>query len=250
MSKKNKISIITSTLNCGNALNATAKSISECEDIDIEWIVIDGGSDADTLESIKSNEDTISYWISEPDTGIYQAWNKGLKLATGDWIMFLGAGDLLNKEWAQYISIASLENDIVYADFLVNESVTKSYLSKSYPWNEAKILLKKTMCLKHPGLAHNKRLFSSQNFNEEYRVISDWIFLSEANIQKAEYRLGMLQAEFSFGGISTSYQGAKTAFHEVRSFRHKNHNPMSFRENIDFAIYIAMIPLRKFLSSF
>ena len=250
MSKKNRISIITSTLNCGKALNVTAKSISDCESCDIEWIVIDGGSNTDTIESIKSNEKIISYWISESDEGIYHAWNKGIKKATGDWIMFLGAGDILNKDWAQYISNASLVNDIIYADLLVNESVTKNYVSKACPWNEAKILLKKTMCLKHPGLAHNKRLFTYKKFIEEYRVISDWVFLSEANIEKGDYQPGMLQAEFSFGGISTSYDGAKTAFLEARSFRNKSHNPMSFREQLNFIIYIGMIPLRKISSSF
>lgn len=95
MGKRNepKITVITVCRNVGDDLQNTIDSVaSQCYE-NIEFIVIDGGSTDNTVDVIKRNEACIDKWISEPDNGIYAAMNKGLKMATGDWISFMNVGD-------------------------------------------------------------------------------------------------------------------------------------------------------------
>ncbi len=91
------LSIITVTRNCLSAFQATAECIKQQGDSRIEWIVVDGSSTDGTKEAITSNP-LVSKWVSEPDQGIYDAMNKGLKMASGDGILFLNAGDIFVGE--------------------------------------------------------------------------------------------------------------------------------------------------------
>ena len=92
-------SIITVTFNAAKVLEKTIRSvINQNYCADIEYIIIDGGSQDGSLDIIKLYESRISYWISEPDQGIYDAMNKGLKKATGDYVWFLNAGDELKHD--------------------------------------------------------------------------------------------------------------------------------------------------------
>ncbi len=91
--KNPEISIITVVLNGISYIEKTILSVirQSCENI--EYIIVDGGSEDGTLEIIKKYEDKISKWISEPDEGLYHAMNKGLRLATGDYVWFINGGD-------------------------------------------------------------------------------------------------------------------------------------------------------------
>ena len=88
-----KISIITVVFNGEKFLEETIQSVISQTYDNIEYIIIDGGSTDGTIDIIKKYEDKLSYWISEPDGGIYNAMNKALKISTGDGILFLNAGD-------------------------------------------------------------------------------------------------------------------------------------------------------------
>src|SRR6266498_2998001 len=87
------ISIITVVLNMKDGLERTVRSVAGQTYSDIEFVVIDGGSTDGTLDLIKKYEDKISYWSNEKDEGIYDAMNKGLRKAKGDYVWFLNAGD-------------------------------------------------------------------------------------------------------------------------------------------------------------
>lgn len=91
--KTPKISIITIVLNNKEFLEYTIQSVSTQVFTNYEYIVIDGGSTDGTKELIKNSKGKIDYWVSEPDRGIYDAMNKGAKLAKGEWLIFLNAGD-------------------------------------------------------------------------------------------------------------------------------------------------------------
>ena len=88
-----KISIITVCLNSRTTLEQTIKSVVNQEYAEKEYIVIDGGSTDGTVELIKKYSNQISFWASEPDRGIYDAMNKGVTKATGEWVIFMNAGD-------------------------------------------------------------------------------------------------------------------------------------------------------------
>jgi glycosyltransferase involved in cell wall biosynthesis len=87
------VTVVTVVRNGATTLETTMLSVLNQTYCNIEYIVIDGASTDGTLEIIKKYEDRIDYWMSEPDNGIYDAMNKGINLATGDWINFMNSGD-------------------------------------------------------------------------------------------------------------------------------------------------------------
>lgn len=90
-----KVTIVTAVYNGELYLEQTIKSVLDQTYDNIEYIIIDGDSTDDTLSIIKKYDEKIAYWISEPDAGIYDAWNKAISLTTGNWIAFVGADDIL-----------------------------------------------------------------------------------------------------------------------------------------------------------
>lgn len=92
------ITVITVCRNTVNEIEETIKSVINQTYNHIEYIIIDGGSTDGTIDVIKKYADKISYWVSEPDDGIYDAMNKGIEKATGEWINFLNSGDIFSSE--------------------------------------------------------------------------------------------------------------------------------------------------------
>ena len=93
-----KISIIIATWNAAKTLRTCLDSIVPQLNKDVELILVDGGSKDETNEIIDSYGDKVSVHISEPDKGVYDAWNKGVKSASGDWITFIGADDVMLQD--------------------------------------------------------------------------------------------------------------------------------------------------------
>src|SRR4051812_15125406 len=87
------VSVITIVYNGGALLEGTIQSVLKQDPTHLEYIIIDGGSKDNTLDVIKKYTDQIDFWVSEPDKGIYDAMNKGLNAATGDYVWFMNAGD-------------------------------------------------------------------------------------------------------------------------------------------------------------
>lgn len=119
-----KLSIITINRNNSVGLRKTIHSVSNQTFKDFEYIVIDGDSDDDSVEVIKKYADSISFWKSEPDTGIYQAMNKGIKIATGQYLLMLNSGDYL-------VDSAVVGKVIQYLDGtdLIQGNIIKEYSS-------------------------------------------------------------------------------------------------------------------------
>ena len=112
-----KLSIITINKNNSSGLEKTIKSVTEQNYNDFEFIVIDGASSDRSVEIIKKYTDKITFWVSEPDSGIYNAMNKAIKKAQGDYCLFLNSGDWLikNNTLAElFLEIANIEDAGVY----------------------------------------------------------------------------------------------------------------------------------------
>jgi glycosyltransferase involved in cell wall biosynthesis len=129
------ITIITVVRNGEQIIEETIASVLQQEYNNIEYIIIDGGSTDNTIEKIKKHENSINLWISEPDKGIYDAMNKGIALASGEWINFMNAGDqfydfsTLKKIVSEIIKRKS---DIIYGDFVaVNANFGSQLLIKA-----------------------------------------------------------------------------------------------------------------------
>ncbi len=120
----NKISVITVVYNDVTHIESTIKSYLSQTWINKEYIVIDGGSNDGTLEIIKQYADRIAYWCSEKDEGIYDAMNKGIKQATGDWIIFLNSGDLFASKNALK-NVMEQAVDLEHTDVIFGNSIER-----------------------------------------------------------------------------------------------------------------------------
>lgn len=118
MNSQPKISIITISFNTINTIEQTILSIVNQTYTNIEYIIIDGGSTDGTIDIIKKHSDKITYWITEPDKGIYDAMNKGIKKATGEWINFMNCGDWFyeNNTIEKVIPYLDDKSQIIYGD--------------------------------------------------------------------------------------------------------------------------------------
>ena len=200
------ISIITATYNDKLQLLKTSESIKESTYRNIEWVVIDGLSTDGTFEWLKSNTDVVRKWVSEPDCGIYDAWNKGLAKAEGEWIIFLGAGDLLRHDWLQKIKFDQMQNvDIVYGDLALLDIEGERFVGSrcGMEWESTKKKLMCSMCLPHPGMLHRSAIFIGNMFSTKYKIVGDWEFFLRAVIRGGYYVAGATQASVLLGGVSS-----------------------------------------------
>lgn len=115
-------SIITVTYNASRWLERTLLSVLSQSYASIEYLIIDGGSTDGTVDLIKQYASGIAYWISEPDEGLYDAMNKGLRRATGDYVWFINAGDTIYTADTVQKIVASLKKDVSLPDVLYGET--------------------------------------------------------------------------------------------------------------------------------
>ena len=205
--KKPFFSIITAVYNAGDDLLDTINSLKQQTCIDFEYIVIDGGSDNGTLDIIKKHRVNINDWISESDTGIYDAWNKGLELKKGEWVMFLGAGDCLYPDtlaaYKKYINETGCNLEFVSSKVkLINKIYGyERIVGKSWTWRE----FRKSMCTAHVASLHHESLFGKYgNFNEGYKIAGDYELLLRAKENLRAGYLDKVTAIMEIGGVSNS----------------------------------------------
>jgi glycosyltransferase involved in cell wall biosynthesis len=238
-----KISIITSTFNCENELKRTIDSIRKLKALSlvvIEWIVVDGASTDNTIKLLHENRLIIDYIQSEPDNGIYDAWNKACKFITGEWILFLGAGDVIlvenfNNFYQSLSSVDYNKNSIVYGNVhLVNYGgyVKLTYKKiKDNDWINGRPALP---C--HQGTFQHKSLFSSSapNFDDSYKIAADSKFLLFSMRQTELYYINVDIAEMQLYGVSTSPKNILKVKRELDKLRDELDIKMPFKENFIF----------------
>lgn len=172
-----RITIITSTFNCAEALKKTAASLREQTYRNIQWIVADGASRDGTVDIIKENQDIVTDWFSEPDSGIYDAWNKACQLINGDWVLFLGAGDVLyTTDTLQQAApvLQALGDDIVigYGDVYQYDNDVLRYHFGEVDLNSWQIYRPTLPC--HQGVfQRGESLRQDKPFDDSYRVVAD-----------------------------------------------------------------------------
>lgn len=117
------VSIITITYNAADTLERTIVSVEKQDYAAIEYIVVDGASTDGTMEIVGRHVTTVSKYVSEPDDGLYFAMNKGLEMATGEYVWFLNAGDELRDEdtVSRMIGTGSRDTDVFYGDTVITK---------------------------------------------------------------------------------------------------------------------------------
>jgi glycosyltransferase involved in cell wall biosynthesis len=231
-----KVSIITITYNAENTIFNSLNSVFSQSHKNIEHIIVDGGSKDNTVKICKEFNH-ISKLISEPDKGVYDAFNKGLKLATGDIIGFLNADDVFfNENSVQEIANAfsNTETDIVYGnlDYVNKEGkVVRNWISKSYE----KGLIKKAWMPAHPTFYCKKEVYDQLGgYNDGFKIAGDFeLCLRFLEVNKvSSYYLNKKLVKMLVGGISNSGFKSKWTIYkeELRAFKINNIfvNPLSF----------------------
>jgi glycosyltransferase involved in cell wall biosynthesis len=222
-SRRPLLSVIVAVFNGVETLQQCIDSVVSQTYSNIELIIIDGASKDGTVSLLEANKGKIHYWISEQDGGIYNAWNKGVAKAKGEWICFLGADDYL---WSMQ-SISELEKEltklpssvlIAYGQvMLLNESAQNIHLVGE-PWLDIKDRFKQVMCIPHQGVLHRRSLFEKKgHFDESFRIAGDYEFLlRELRDNDAVFIAGPVVTGMRQGGISSAPENSLRALKEIR----------------------------------
>jgi len=199
-----KLSIITINLNNSSGLKKTCLSVITQTFKEFEWIIIDGGSKDDSVDIIKQYSNYITYWISEADSGVYNAMNKGIKNATGEYLLFLNSGDYLLHPWTLQEVIDEIKItqnvDVYYSDAVLN-----TYQLCKSPKEVTLDFFIKGM-INHQNCIIKRELFKHRLYDENYQIVADWYFFIKELI---DYRITFLHiktniAIFDTYGISNS----------------------------------------------
>jgi glycosyltransferase involved in cell wall biosynthesis len=173
-----KLSIITINRNNVQGLIKTIESVVSQTFSDFEYIVIDGGSTDGSVEMIKNYKDKITYWISEPDKGIYNAMNKGILNATGDYCLFLNSGDwLYNKSVIQRFIQKNSDIDIIYGNVVLSNANEKQTDKKYHTFVPYDLMIGTIV---HQVIFFKRILFDKYGlYDETLKIASDWKFCLE-----------------------------------------------------------------------
>ena len=223
------ISIIVAVKNGSKTLQICIDSIRAQTYRDKELIVIDGGSTDGTLEIIEKNSDQINHWVSECDKGIYNAWNKGLERARGNWVYFLGADDFF---WDRHVlervgselSRVSPDTVIAYGQVMLVDSAGGSLYPVGEPWVNIKQRFRQVMCIPHQGVFHRVSLFKRLgNFNESFRIAGDYeMLLRDLKANAPVFFPSIVVAAMRLGGVSSSPQNTLVTMCEFRAAQKMN----------------------------
>ena len=185
-----KLTIITINFNDADALAATIDSVVKQTWQNFEYIIIDGGSTDKSVETIKQHQDRITYWVSEPDNGIYQAMNKGIAEATGEYLLMLNAGDLLcNESVLSQVFFTDAHKEDLLAGDVYRALDGKIFSESRFPDNLSFNFLRKGT-LSHQATFIKRSLHETVGmYDENLRYASDWkLFILAVCKHNASYK--------------------------------------------------------------
>ncbi|QWF70937.1 glycosyltransferase [Methylomonas paludis] len=207
------VSIITATYNAAAYLPNLAASLQALNYRNFEWIVVDANSTDETINLLNHYDELIDYWISEPDQGIYDAWNKGLQAAQGEWVCFMGADDQITPDsLTAMLAIAAASAKPL--DFISGRVAmyrgTKLLRTIGKPWSWRQF--QTYMCVAHTGALHRLGYFKQYgSFDNSFKICGDYEILLRSHAN--------LKAGFTPSVVASMQVGGQS-----------NHNPAVFAE--------------------
>lgn len=199
-----RLTVITVVYNNVKDIERTILSVANQDYRNIEYIIVDGGSDDGTVDIIKKHEQYISKWISEPDKGIYNAMNKGLAMASGEYVLFMNSGDeIYDSTTVKKVFASSPDADIYYGETEMFDSAWKSLgprrhrAPKQFTWQSFKY----GMSISHQAIYIRRSI--TEPYDEYYKLSADIDWILKA-AQKAEKIVNTHQyvAKYLVGGMS------------------------------------------------
>ena len=231
-----KLSIITVNLNNKAGLEKTLRSLSTQTFGDFESIVIDGGSTDGSYELTEAYLRIIGYRISEKDSGIYNAMNKGIRAAKGEYLLFLNSGDYLTDDVLAKVFAEPFTEDIVYGNLIFTDGET-TRIEKSKPYYTLFDFMQAS--LPHPATFIRKTLFDGCLYDETLRIVSDWEFFLKKIIledRPARY-LDVEVSYFDTHGISSSEKSQALIREERREVLRRYFNEHILRDYDNFRVF-------------
>ena len=206
-----RLSIVTINWNNAAGLEKTMQSVAAQTFKKFEYIVVDGASTDDSVNVIKTHEGDYAHlkWVSEPDSGIYNAMNKGIRMASGDYIQILNSGDCLAASDGTERMLKALEEEgcpsILYGNMVKCFTDGHRLLDKCFAGQEITMLGMYTATLNHDPAYIRRDLFEKYGYyDENLKIVSDWKWYLQAIIfggEKPKY-VDMDVTLFDMTGIS------------------------------------------------
>lgn len=223
-----KITIVTVTFNCFNDIEATIQSVLAQDYPDLEYIIVDGGSTDGTIDVIRQYEDRITKWISEPDKGLYDAMNKGIALASGQWINFMNAGDTYCDSQVIRHLFASLPADrkVVYGNTIVLNRDGSTSKHPTSTLERLKWTINRYQPYTHQAVFYNIDCKDDCVYNLRYRIVADYDvacrYWNKYGVSRYYYVPVAVCAYKGFDGVSSSASNAKKARKEKILVKFRN----------------------------
>jgi glycosyltransferase involved in cell wall biosynthesis len=212
-----KISVITISYNNKEGLEKTLKSVTSQDYKDFEYIVIDGGSNDGSKEILEKYSDKINYWVSEPDKGIYNAMNKGIEVANGEYLLFINSGDELFSSGILTEVVPELNGADIIAGNLCTIGENTTYIAKNPEALQFRSVYQWT--IQHPCTFIKKEGFSKVGlYDENLKIVSDWkwFLMGLGKFGLSYKKTEKTIANFYLDGISSNPENHKLLNEERR----------------------------------
>ena len=246
-----KISIITINRNNLKGLILTINSVRENKNEFVEYVIIDGGSSDGSKEYIEQNSSVIDYWISETDKGIYDAMNKGIMAASGNYILFLNSGDFLIDN---NLSIFLRDGFQLYRNFdlIYFNIITSGHGEKNFIKFSPKIDILsffKSGYLPHCATLIRRNLFFNNLYSLKYKIASDWhFFADQLFVKNVKYKhVDILLTQFDLFGISANPSNAQTIYNELVAIKNEVISSMPILKMYFFKCYFFLLKFKYLL---
>jgi glycosyltransferase involved in cell wall biosynthesis len=227
------LSIVLAVYNGEQTLQHALDSIAIQKTDEVEVLVIDGNSTDGTVDVVRRNESIVDRWISEPDTGIYNAWNKGLATATGQWIGFVGADDWYAPGGlAAYLkAVREAAPEVEFLSSRVDYHALggpSEVIGREWRWPD----FQRQMTVAHVGALHRRKLYERLGlYDESYRICGDYELLLRA---KGSLRAGFLpEVTAHMGGGGCSNNMLEKVFEETRRAKHESGGRSALRCRVE-----------------
>lgn len=200
------VTVVTVVFNGQRFIAGCLDSVLQQDYPNIEHLVFDGSSTDGTLDVLRQYDDRVAYWQSEPDKGVFDAWNKSLPLAHGDWICFLGVDDeFLPGAISKYMELAAANPQAEYLSSQLLWAHPSGYTrTMGKPWTWAGF--RKRMVTAHVGSMHHRRLYERLGqYDTSYRSAADYEFLLRARHELKAAYMPVTTVRMRAGGVSDDY---------------------------------------------
>lgn len=223
-----KVSIVIATFNAMVHLPECLASIQRLGRTDLEIVIVDGGSTDGTVEYVRSLEWPHLRWVSEKDKGIYDALNKGARMAKGTWVQFLGSDDRLLEGFSRLADQLSDPDTIYYAnseewyygdtkpDYILLGGKFSNYRIAKYPVN-------------HQAIVYPTKIFATYSYNLKYRIFADYALNIQlwGNRQYKKRYVPLYIASYNMNGFSST----------MRDMEFRADKPALVRQHLGWLVY-------------